>query len=621
MKTLSQLLFLLLFPCLLLAEGWKPGDEVAHFQVELQQDSPRAGEAVRLVVTVELEDKWHIYSVLPQSEDAPPPTRITFENNPFTLDGPFYETKAVVKNDAAIGLVLAFHEEKANFYHNLKVPESLSGQGKLEFDIWFQACNDRICLPPKAKRFILDYEIESGPLRAKYAAADRSIDEIPRGGIAGTGAKNLKAFIILAALMGLASLLTPCVFPMIPITVSYFSKQAEGDHKTLLKLSSVFGLGIVGTYTGTGLLLSLIFGAGAATRLATNPFVNLGIAVVFVIFALSLIGLFNIDLPSSLQGYFDKKARKLGGIAGVLLMGFTFTLTAFTCTVQFVGTLLITAASGEWMWPLLGMLVFSSVFAFPFFLLALSPGLIKSMQGSIGNWLGRSKVVLGILELMASVKFLSNADLVWETNLISRDFNLWFWLLCLTIIVIYLLWTALRPRFERHYPQVGVALVFLFLLGLTSTGLGDRSLGGLMDSLLPPPSSFSGLDGDFATKEEIQSLKWYHDPDEAFKAAKEHKKQVFLEFTGYTCINCRWMDQKIIARKEVIEVLKRDYILLKLYTDGGDKAEFNLNYQIKRFHTVALPYYARLKNEEDKGRSFIGIARSTEEFVSFLKSP
>ncbi len=621
MKLTSSLLLFCLIPFLLLGEGWKPGDKVATFTPSLTPQTLRAGESLRLVFDLELKEKWHIYSVLPQSEDAPPPTNLEVIESPFTLDGPFYETKAVIKHDAAIGLTLAFHEDKAKFYQNFKVPQMSLGSGELVVEVRFQACDDRICLPPKAKRFTVPYEIEAGPVRPEFAAADRSIDEVPRGGFAGTGAKSLSAFILLAALMGLASLMTPCVFPMIPITITYFSQQAHGDKKALLKLASFFGLGIVGTYTGSGLILSLVFGAGAVTRLATNPFVNIAIALLFIVFSFSLIGLFNIQLPAGIQTFFDKKSREIGGVAGVLLMGFTFTLTAFTCTVQFVGTLLITAASGEWIWPLVGMLVFSSVFAFPFFLLALSPSLIKPMQGSIGGWLGRSKVVLGILELMASVKFLSNADLVLETNWISRDANIWIWLVLLCVIVLYLVWTGIRPKLHKSFSQWAFVVLFLVLIGLTSRGLGDRPLGSLVDALLPPPSAYAKLEGNFATEAEVKSLVWHHDPEEAFALAKAEQKEVFIEFTGYTCVNCRWMDRNIIARKEVVTILKRDFILLKLYTDGGDQAEFNLNYQIKRFHTVALPYYARLKNEDDKGRSFIGIAKSMDEFVDFIQSP
>ncbi len=623
-KDTMMMKFKLFFFCLLLLPAplwasYAPGQKVVSFQAHLDPVNTREGENLRLVVKARIKPGWHIYSVIPQGEDAPPPTKIDYRILPFEFDGPLYETKPVKRFDSAIGLTLAYHEQQAVFYQNFWVPDVDLGPWDLEIIIVYQACDARICLPPVEETLRIPFVMEEGDMREEYKSPQRDIDPLWSKGMGGTEASTIWAFLGLAVMMGLASLVMPCVFPMIPITVTYFSKQAEGSHRRLLKLSALFGLGIMGTYTGLGLVIAGLFGAGTVTRFATNPWVNLSIAGLFILFALSLIGLFRIDIPASWQSYFDQKARKLGGATGVLLMGFTFTLTAFTCTVQFVGTLMIAAAGGEWLWPLVGMLVYSFVFAFPFFLLALAPALVQRMQGKSGEWMGRSKVVLGILELAASLKFISNADLVWQTNRLSRDLNLQIWLALLGVIILYLLWTGLRPKLNRSLWQWTAVGVFTLLLYWTSQGLGNHSLGGVVDSLLPPPSGTARLSGDFASKEEVEALTWYDDLDLALPAAALRDKPIFVEFTGYTCVNCRWMEQNVLAQKQVHEQLANDFVLLRLYTDGGDQAERNQEIQISRYRTVALPLYAIIDPEGRDLRHYIGMSPTLEEFIAFMR--
>ncbi|MCP4755037.1 MAG: DUF255 domain-containing protein [Proteobacteria bacterium] len=606
-------------------------EEIVSFKADFRPYSIRPSEKLRLVVETNLKPGWHIYSVLPPDDvDAPPPTKIEIEPGLFIEDGPVYETRPIVEFVKVLGLNIAYHSHQAYFYQNLQLvadqaPESRSasdGIRSAKIEIHYQLCTDTICLPKDSRELAASYRMEDGPPRPEFLVADRSINAVPKNmgteRLAGMLSGGIWAFVGLAALMGLVSLLTPCVFPMIPITVSYFSKQAEGRQTRVVKLAILFALGIVFTYTGTGLLLSVVFGAGSALRLASNPFVNLTIAVVFILFALSLMGLFEIRLPRGLEGYFDRKARTLGGATGVLLMGFTFTLTAFTCTVQFVGTMLIAAAQGEWIWPLLGMLVFSSVFAFPFFLLAIAPSLVKKMQGKSGQWLGRSKVVLGILELMASVKFLSNTDLIWQTNLISRNTAITIWMLLMGGIVVYLAWTAVRPALNKSVVQWAVILGFAGTIALLGRGWNDRSLGSLIDSVLPPPSGLHLSSDDFVDAEEAHKVKWLDSFEEAEKLAKIENKPILLEFTGYTCVNCRWMEQNILARKDVHRQLATNYVLVRLFTDGGDRASENLRLQIDRFNTVALPFYVILSNKNTPPKRFSGISLNPQDFLDFL---
>jgi len=629
-KRICQLfigLFISLIPLLLIAsESQKILDEGAQvtFVPHLIPAAARPGENIRLAVEVQLQPEWHIYSVIRSTNpDAPPPTKLLVSNGTLIKDGPVYETPPISQFIRVLGMTIEYHSELAFLYQNLQIPEDADvGSRNLTVSLTYQLCTDNICLPPKTELLKLPYTVESGKPRAAYLNADRTINALPdkmfKDQLSDLQGEGLWAFIALAALMGLVSLLTPCVFPMIPITVTYFTKQAEGKQSRVIKLASLFALGIIFTYTVIGLLLSSLFGAGSALLLATNPVVNLAIAVVFIVFALSLMGLFNLSLPAGLESFFDRRARKLGGVSGVLLMGFTFTLTAFTCTVQFVGTMLIAAAQGEWIWPLLGMLVFSTVFSLPFFLLAIAPSLIRQIQGRSGAWLGRSKVVLGILELMASIKFLSNADLVWNLGLLSRNSAIFIWTLLLFVIAGYLIWTGVKPVLNRSLIQWVMVVLFASLAIVVSQGRDDRSLGSLIDAVLPPTSGLHQETGERVSASEIENMVWLDSFSEGLEQAGKSKQPIFLEFTGYTCVNCRWMEQNILARREIHELLNNRFVRVRLFTDGGDNARKNLNLQIERFQTVALPFYAIISPDGRLLRKHSGITLQSADFKRFL---
>jgi thiol:disulfide interchange protein DsbD len=598
--------------------------DLVRFSAKLEPERIREQEIFRLEVKAELKPGWHIYSVIPlNSDDAPRPTKVSLEPGLFVEDGPLYETRPVELYVDVLKLTIYYHENKAELYRNLKLARDFkAGSYDTTVTLEYQLCTDVICLPIESRELGLTFTLEPGLAREKYLVADRRINPLPtKAGAIGLTAllsDGIWAFLGLAALMGLASLLTPCVFPMIPITVSFFSKQAEGNQTRVIKLALLFAAGIILTYTGFGLLISAIFGAGSALTLASNPFVNLTIAFVFIVFAFSLMGVFTISLPAGVQNYFDQKSRSMGGAVGVLLMGFTFTLTAFTCTVQFVGTMLIAAAQGEWIWPLLGMLVFSGIFAFPFFLLAVAPSLVRKMQGKSGVWLGRSKFVLGVMELMVSIKFLSNADLVWQTNLITRNIVILIWMGLTVLIVLYLVWTGIRPTLNRSLLQWSSFVVFSMVVVLLGQGWNDRSLGSLIDAVLPPPSGFHLTSEDFISEEEAAKIVWLDNLDQAHQLALSQNKPILLEFTGYTCINCRWMEQNVLALRTIYQKLMTDFILVRLFTDGGSDAKQNLNLQINRFQTVALPYYVRLNSDSTVHSTFSGISLNPQEFIDFL---
>ncbi|MBF0240042.1 MAG: hypothetical protein HQM12_20260 [SAR324 cluster bacterium] len=366
-------ILLMLLPC---AEKrvWAQFDEsipatLVTFSGYMVPEESHPGEELRGVIEVTVATGWHIYSLVPSEEElAPPPTKIEWKANSLITKGPVYETNPIVQEDPAIGLVLAFHEHKVRFYQNFQVPSSMSPENMiLSATIFYQTCSDKICLPPKKETLEIPFKVSAGEIRSPYAFMDRTIDPLPTegqwlpdaGSIEQATSQGIFRFIILAGVMGMLAWFTPCVFPMIPITMSFFSRQSQKSHRELLRLALTFGAGIMVTYTATGLILTSVLGAAGTLQIASNPWVNLAIALLFIVFGLSFMGFFELQLPGAWLQSVDSLSRHLKGWISVLLMGVAFTMTAFTCTVQFVGTLLIAAAQGQWFWPVLGMLVFS----------------------------------------------------------------------------------------------------------------------------------------------------------------------------------------------------------------------------------------------------------------------
>jgi thiol:disulfide interchange protein len=396
-------------------------------------------------------------------------------------------------------------------------------------------------------------------------------------------------FIWLAASAGAVSLLTPCVFPMIPITVSYFTSRAERERPAALRSALVFALGIIATFTALGLALAVFVGATGASAFAANPWVNLGLAALFVAFALNLFGVWQVAVPSGVLTALDARVGRSGG---PVLMGLLFTLTSFTCTAPFVGTVLVSAAAGQWQMPVIGMLAYSTVFATPFFVLALVPRWISRLPRS-GSWLSTVKIVMGLVELAAAFKFLSNVDLVWHWGVVTRPVVLgsWIALAAITVVVLRFKPVSLVPA------AIGVWLAL---------GLAGKTRLGELEAFLPPA----------ATPE----LAWrLNDLPGALAAAQHDGKPVFIDFTGYTCTNCRWMEANIFSRPEVVTALGR-YELARLFTDGdGPAYEAQQAYQESHYNTVALPLYALVAPDGHTIATFAGLTRDPAAFVAFLR--
>lgn len=423
-------------------------------------------------------------------------------------------------------------------------------------------------------------------------------------------------FLWLAVTTGVLSLLTPCVFPMIPVTIAYFSSE---DHRRRsgFGTATLFGLGIVGTFTVLGLVLAAVFGAAGLTRFAADPAVNLVLAGLFLLFAANLFGWFELTVPWRVLTAADKSAQDISRRSsfGALVMGATFTLTSVTCTAPFVGTLLVLAAQGAWFTPIVGMLVYSTAFAIPFVLLAIAPRYVARLPRS-GEWIRTLRVLIGLLEIAAAIKFLSNADLVLGWRIFTRGVVLALWAALAVVAAIYLARNAVRSRAsftERSVRTIPSLLALLVAIGLT-TGVRGRPIKPI-EAFLPPSLPTANVSAASAG-----APSWIlNDYTRALGSARESGKLVFVDFTGYTCTNCRWMEANIFSRPDVSAELNR-FVLARLYTDGeGPVYEQQQAFQEKSFGTVALPLYAIVDGEGKVRATFSGLTRDPSEFIRFLQ--
>ncbi len=591
-----------------------------------------AGKAFKVRLAATVDGPWHLYAI-EQPDGGPIPTTITSAApETFAIDGKVTSPKPITKFDENFKIETKFFEKEATFDVVIK-PLKSANVDDLALNIRYQVCNDTTFLPPKTVKVTFAgtedvRRVFDLPANTDQPAANNAQQTNNQPPV------DLWSFIWLAVTFGAISLLTPCVFPMIPITVSYFMKHSDGDRSKTIKLATVYSAGIIATFSLLGMLLAVAFGAAGINLFAANPWVNLAIGAIFLFFAFNLFGFYEISIPASVLTKLDKITRteegKGSAYLGALLMGLTFTLTSFTCTSPFIGTLLVSTAQGDWKMPLLGMLVFSTVFALPFFLLATVPKLLSSLPRS-GGWLNSVKVVMGFLEIAAAMKFLSNVDLVWGAGLSSsgalnygkiftREVVLIIWVVLGLGIVTYILGLF---KFKHDSPikkitplRIFFAVVFLALCVYLTTGVLGRKLGEL-ESFLPPKNKDSIFNVLGNRHEELQWLS--NNYEGALQRAKAENKRVFIDFTGYTCTNCRWMEANMFTQPAVKAEMEK-FVLVSLYTDG-DGGIYTRQQQLEQdmFGTVALPFYAIVDANGKTIASFPGLTRSEDEFIGFLK--
>ena len=637
-----------------------------HWTFTASKAEAKVGDVVEIRMNATIDKGWHMYASDLNPDIGPIPTTLKLkENGSFEKIGAFISIAPKEEFEEVWNSKVRFFENKAALVQKIKI---LKANPVIEGSVEYQTCSGTNCLPPAEKEFsvqIKAVEIAAAPASAistpavvsaskpaSEPVADSrntasSVAVAPSAGAivadsqAVTSAvvpepalpemaiepvkteESLIGFMIAAFLSGLLALLTPCVFPIIPMTVSYFTKQDHGLWKAVL-----YGLSIIGIYVLVGTVVSRINGPAFANFVSTHWLPNILFFAIFFIFGLSFLGLFEIVLPNSLVNSMDAKAEK-GGIAGILFMAFTLVLVSFSCTGPIVGSLLVASAGGEVLKPIVGMAAFSAAFAIPFTLFAAFPQWLKSLPKS-GGWLNSVKVVLGFLELALALKFLSVADQVYHWNLLDREVYLAFWIVIFALIGFYLLGKVRLPHDSEtktvSVPRLLLAIVTFAFVVYMIPGLWGAPLKALAGYLPPETTQDFGFRGNnnAATQQNTlgetpkhselfrlpHGLQGFFDYEQAMAYAEKVNKPVFIDFTGHGCVNCREMEARVWSEEPVLRRLQNDYVILALYVD--DKTELpesawytstydkkqkktigsqNADLQIVRYNSNAQPHY------------------------------
>jgi thiol:disulfide interchange protein DsbD len=616
---------------MLLTQAWAGGPE-GIVPLRLTLEAPliecEAGGTATLRVQLDLTAGWHTFPPQPQrnSEGAgPAPIQLELKS------GRCIRLEALAKAwpvqrrwDEGFLMEVGQIKDRAILEVPVRVTPGLKpGRYEDVLRVSYQACTEQSCRPLATLELPFALQVSAlAPSAASLGKANLNQDGATEAGAPITTTDReihrrrhdgFWAFLGFAMFAGAMALLTPCVFPMVPITVSFFTARAQGMGGKALRDALLYGVGIVGTFTALGLLVALVFGAAGIQNFAASPLVNLAIAAVFLVFALNLFGALEIRPPAFILTRLG--SRSGGSVAGVVLMGLTFTVTSFTCTVPFVGSALVSAARGEWFYPIVGMLGFSTVFALPFVLLALFPTAMLRLPRA-GAWMNRMKVVMAFLEVAAAIKFLSNADLALGTGLLPRELFLAIWAACALLILLYLLGSFRLLQDEptdrigafRALAAVGFATALFYLI----TGLQGRALGEL-EAFLPPRETEPQPQAQAAPEEG-----WHTDYAKALEVSRRTGRPLFIDFTGYTCTNCRWMEQNMFTRPAVAQGLA-NCVRVRLHTDRKVEPDLsNKQLQQRRFESIELPLYAILAPDSTV-LGTCSFTRSEPDFLAFLQ--
>jgi thiol:disulfide interchange protein len=597
------------------------------FTITQVPDTVKAGDAFKVTITAEIEPSWHLYSIVPVS-NGPIPTSFSTPGDSLFIAGDISEQEPEINYDPNFKLDIGWHSNRAWFEIPVAFVEGVSGTTAIRVDVRFMVCDDKVCLPPKTinlVRSIVVAGVSDNPLTMSSQTATEG--EVTRQGGAGTVSnesvyatidQGVNAFIWLAITAGFAALLTPCVFPLIPLTVSFFSKESTTQGRAVVR-ASMFGVSIIGTFTILGVILSLVLGASGANQFAANPWVNLFIGLTFIVFAISLLGLFELQLPYQVTNWLNRKSNESSGLLGILFMGLTVSAVSFSCTAPFVGAILAATTQGQWFYPIIGMVAFSAAFASPFIFFAIFPNWLQSLPRS-GSWMNSVKVILGFIELAAAFKFISNADLVWQWGLVSRPLTISVWVVLSALSGFYLLGKLRLAHDGEPKPTGTVSLLFsipflAFAIYLIP-GLFGSNLG-IWDAWLPPKSA---RDIGIVMASNMPASAddgWSKDYESSKLKAVEEGLPLFIDFTGYTCTNCRAMESNIFPLTSVKERFDR-FELVKLYTDDGVDGPKNQIFQFQLTGTVALPTYAIVDPVSGVLLDIISGYVSEAEFNSFM---
>jgi len=634
-----------------------------------------SSDVVELQFIADIDVGWHVYSTdIP--DGGPIPTSFNFvDSDNYELIGDLETPEAIEKFDKAFEMTLEYYGERAVFSQKVKLNtgEPFVIQGELEF----MACDDSRCLPPAYVEFAFPVngadvsdaamaesadEAESGMVFLDEAVPE---EDIPTQAEKKEGSESLLAFFLIALGVGFVGLLTPCVYPMIPMTVSFFMNQSQSKAKGRMQ-ALVFGFSIIFIYTVVGVLVSVIFGAEAIKSVSDHWLTNLIFFLLFATFAASFFGMFEIVLPSWLTSKSDKQADK-GGFIGSFFMALTLVLVSFSCTAPFVGGILVEAATGEFLKPTVGMFGFSLAFAIVFTLLALFPGWLGKMPKS-GGWLNSVKVVLAFLILAIGMKYLlvPNVALNWG---ITREVYLAIWIVLFTLLGFYLLG---KIRFSHDSPVNHVSVARLLVV-IISFSFVFYLVPGLFGAPLKAVSGYlpteSSWDLDEIIRENTRNiavvsqgggtstanlcdepkyddifelphgLQGYFEYEQALACAKELNKPLFVDIKGHACTNCKVMEKNVWSDPEVLKRLREDFVIVALYVDDKTKlpeeewitssfdgkvkktiGRKNTDFQITRFGVNAQPYYVIMGHNDDVLNEPVGFVPDVDDYVDFLES-
>jgi len=582
----------------------------------------RAGEVAEIVISLNMDDEWHIYSIFKTSAGAGPlPTEVSVGGNAVGMVAPVIEPEPIYAFDPGFETDTYYHKGNTQFTVPIKLKRNLQpGTYKIAVDVFYMVCNARLCYPPVTKTDTVVVEIEPGSPRAdklSFAVATSSPnDSGPLG-----KANSLLGIFLLAVGGAILSWVMPCVYPMIPIIISFFGKMSEEKHIGKNTIASFYGLGIAGTFVLIGTLVGFlswgVSDVAAQSRyanignfIATNSWINLGLGILFIFFALWMFGIINVNVAGTLLNKTDQAGQSAkSAYLGSFLLGITFAITSFSCTVPVVGSLLVVAAAGTangLLTSIFGMAIYGVVFAAPFVALSLFPKALDRLPQS-GSWMETLKIVFGFIEIAAAVKFLWVPDLEWELGILPRNVVLAIFILIGLLQIGYLFGFFRIGSAEKVKPfQIGKGRVIgILLTGMVLFPIGmslaspptyhyakmPRVMEEFIEAMVPPPPTEDAI--------AIREGWFVNQYDEALAKAKLEGKPLFIDFTGVYCANCRVMERRIFPMASVKEEFDK-MILVRLYVDKKDSlSEAYARLQFERYQQATQPYYVVLDPEDE----------------------